>query len=113
MRLQTEDGVKLHDVRPGSTLHVITRHTCYTIRMLLGRIALISGHPMYCPQPVLVTIHGSVGGDSSFKVGLIGRGMRLTFHHPEHGTSIITSPIKEIRECPAIDRWSIAAIVSI
>jgi hypothetical protein len=29
--------------------------------MLFGRIALISGHPIYCPQPVLVTIWLNLG----------------------------------------------------
>jgi hypothetical protein len=109
-RPETEDGVQLQDVQPGSILHVITQHTCYTIRMLFGRIALISGHPVYCPQPVLVAIHGSTRGDSRVKVGFIGRGMRLKFHHPENHT-VITSPIKEIRECPDVDSWSITSIV--
>lgn len=113
VRCDIEDGLKLANLRSGSTLQVMTRHTCYTIRILLGRLALISGHPLYCPQPVLVTIYGSTGEGSRLEAGFIGRGRRLTFHHPEHGTSIVTSRIHEIRECPAIDRWSIASIVAI
>ena len=103
--------MKLQDVQPGSTLHVITQHTCYTIRMLFGRIALIWGHPLYCPEPVLVTILGSASGGSRVKAGFIGRGMRLKFHHPAYHTSITTSPINKIRQCPDIDSWSIASIV--
>ena len=106
----TGDRVKLQDVQPGSTLHVITRHTCYTIRMLFGRIALISGHSLYCPQPVLVTLLGSTRG-SMMEAGFIGRGMRLIFHHPAYRTPITTSPIKKIRECPDVDNWSMPSIV--
>jgi len=111
MRLETEDGVRLHDVRPGSVRHVITRHTCYTIRTLFGRLALISGHPLYCPQPVLVTIQGSTWGRFGLRVGFIGCGMRLKFDHPEYQTSITTSPIREIRECPELESWTMASIV--
>lgn len=111
MEPKPEDGVKLDDERAGSTLHVTTQHTCYTIRMLFGRIALISGHPIYCPKPVLVTIHGSTWGNYSLEVGFIGRGMRLKFDHPAHRGPIITSPVTEIRKGPASDSWSIASCI--
>jgi hypothetical protein len=55
---------------------------------------------MYCPQPVLVTLQGSTERRAGLKTGFIGRGLRLNFHHPQHGKSIITSPIKEIRGLP-------------
>lgn len=101
----------LHDMRPGSALRVITEHTCYTIRMVFGRIALISGHPLYCPEPVLVTICGSTWGLLGLRDGLVGRGMRLKFHHPDYGTSVTTSSIREIRSCPEIESWRITALV--
>lgn len=106
MKPEPEGIVKLDDVPPGSVLNVITRHTCYVIRMLLGRIALISGHAVYCPQPVLVTINGSGERGSWLRTGFISPGMRLRFHHPEYQTEIITSTVREIRECPEIDSWS-------
>ena len=56
----------------------------------------ISGHPVFCPQPVRVHIHGSSWGGSMLKVAYIGRGMHLEFHHPEYQT-ITTSRIVEIR----------------
>jgi hypothetical protein len=59
---------------------------------------MISGHPLYCPQPVPVTITGSTWGGSMLKVRYIGRGMHLEFHHPEYHMPIVTSPIQEIRE---------------
>jgi hypothetical protein len=64
--------------------------------------ALISGHPHYCPQPVLVAIAGSTWGGSMLKRRYVGRGMRLEFCHPEYRTPIVTSSIQEIRECPQL-----------
>jgi hypothetical protein len=113
LQVDAEDGLKLDEVQPWDTLEVITQNTSYWIRVLFGRLALISGHPMYCRQSVLVKLQGSAEGWTDLKMGFIGRGLRLKFHHPQHGKSIITSPIKEIRGCPTIDSWSIAEIVSI
>jgi hypothetical protein len=95
------DGdVKLQDLRPGSTLHIRTQHTLYLVLVVAGNLALISGHPRYCPQSVLVEIAGSTWGGSMLKTHFIGRGMRLEFRHPKYRTPIVTSPIHEIRAFP-------------
>ncbi len=107
---EIEGGVRLEDLHPGSTLQVTTHNTCYRILILFRGLALISGHPLYCPRPVLVTIHGSTWGGSMIKISFIGRGMCLEFHHPEYRTAIITSPIEEIRESPQLSRSGITAV---
>jgi len=61
---------------------------------------LISGHPEYCPEPVLVAITGSSWGGSMLKSGFVGRGMHLEFSHPAYRVPITTSRIKDVRECP-------------
>jgi hypothetical protein len=94
-----EGGVRLQDLEPGSTLRVDTDNTCYEIVVLQGDSVYLSGHPLYCPQPVLVTISGSTWGGSMLKVGFIGRGMCLEFRHPAFPKPIVTSVIQEIREC--------------
>jgi len=53
---------------------------------------------VFCPEPVLVSIHGSTWGGSMLKEHFIGRGMHLEFHHPEYAMPIITSAIQEICE---------------
>ena len=58
--------------------------------------ALISGHPEFCPDPVLVTVDGSNWGGSMLKMSFIGRGMHLEFRHPAFQT-IVTSRIVDIR----------------
>jgi hypothetical protein len=96
---EIEGGVWLQDLKPGAMLRVHTQNTCYEIVVLHGGSAYVSGHPLYCPQPVLVTIAGSTWGGSMLKVRFIGRGMQLEFRHPGYPTPILTSIIREIREC--------------
>ena len=94
-----EVGVNLQNLRPGFALQVHTQHTCYDVLVLFASVALISGHPLYCPRPVLVTIRGSTWGGSMLKVRFIGLGMRMEFHDPGYRAPMVTSPIQEIREC--------------
>jgi hypothetical protein len=103
---EIEGGVRLQDLEPGSMLRLHTENTCYEIIVLHGGSAYLSGHPLYCPQPVLVTIAGSTWGGSMLKLHFIGRGMHLEFRHPGYSTPIVTSIIQEIRDCrrTAVDR---------
>ena len=93
---EIEGGVYLDDLPQGATLDVETQNRHYKIVNHGAAQALISGHPKFCPQPVLVKIHGSNWGGSMLKVRFIGRGMHLEFRHPEYRT-IMTSRIVEIR----------------
>ncbi len=93
---EIEGGVHLRDVEPGTVLEIETENRAYTIQYQgLGQ-ALISGHPVFCPEPILVTIHGSTWGGSMIKTGYIGRGMRLEFGHPAY-LPITTSIIRQVR----------------
>jgi hypothetical protein len=93
---EIEGGVHLGDVAPGTVLEVRTENRAYTIRYQgLGQ-ALISGHPLFCPEPTPVTIHGSTWGGSMIKTGYIGRGMRLEFAAAA-SQPITTSVIREVR----------------
>jgi hypothetical protein len=107
---QIEGGVRVEDLVPGSWLQVKTQNTCYRILILFGAMALITGHPLFCPRPVLITIHGSTWGGSMLKVRFIGRGMHLEFHHPDYSTPIVTSPIQEIQELPRCRASEIAVL---
>lgn len=107
---EIEGGVLLENVQPGSRLQVTTRNTRYQLLVLNGNMALITGHPLYCPRPVLVRIHGSTWGGSMLKVRFIGRGMCMEFVHPQYQTPILTSPIREIRECLQPSKSNVAAM---
>ncbi len=94
---EIEGGVHLRDLTPGTVLEVRTRNRAYTIQYRGSGQALISGHPVFCPEPVLVNIHGSTWGGSMLKERYIGRGMCLEFGCPAH-QPITTSVIVEVRE---------------
>lgn len=93
---EIEGGVYLGDLPGGSRLCVETENRSYELTVHDESTAYISGHPVFCPDPVLVSIHGSSWGGSMLKISYIGRGMHLEFHHPEYQT-ITTSRIVEVR----------------
>ena len=97
---EIEGGVHLRDVQPGTILEVTTQNRAYIIIYQGWDQALISGHPVFCPEPVPVTIHGSTWGGSMLKTHFIGRGMRLEFGHPTY-QPILTSVILDVRACTA------------
>ncbi len=101
---EIEGGVFLKDLPPETVLQIQTEHHLYTAVLMEDDSALISGHPEYCPQPVLVAIAGSTWGGSMLKRRFVGRGMRLEFSHPEYKTPIVTSSIQEIRELSSAAR---------
>src|SRR6266568_335498 len=84
LQSEIEGGVHLRNVLPGTVLEVKTQNRAYTLHYQGDNQALISGHPVFCPEPVLVSIHGSTWGGSMLKSGFIGRGMRLEFGHPTY-----------------------------
>jgi hypothetical protein len=94
---EIEGGVYLDDLDAGDVLVVETRNTNYRLVNHGRGQALISGHPEFCPDPVLVTVEGSNWGGSLLKASYIGRGMCLEFRHPVFRT-ITTSPILHIRQ---------------
>jgi hypothetical protein len=93
---EIEGGVHLRDVQPGTVLEVETENRAYTIRYEGSGRAFISGHPVFCPEPTLVIIHGSTWGGSMIKSDYIGRGMHLEFGHPTY-LPITTSMILQVR----------------
>jgi hypothetical protein len=96
---EIEGGVFLADLPTSTVLEIQTQHHCYTAVLIDEGLVLISGHPQYCPEPVMVAIAGSTWGGSMLKQRYVGRGMHLEFRHPEYPLPIVTSRIQEIREC--------------
>jgi hypothetical protein len=94
---EIEGGVFLETLPLGANLEVRTENRSYHIVHKGCGKALISGHPEFCPHPVLVGLHGSTWGGSMLKVGYLGRGMRMEFGHQPYGV-ITTSRIREIRQ---------------
>lgn len=98
VRSELEGGVLLDRLPPGTVLEIQTRNHRYRAVSMSGSKLLLSGHPQYCPTPVLVAVAGSTWGRSMLKLDFVGRGMHLEFRHPEHARPIITSAVEQIRE---------------
>jgi hypothetical protein len=90
-----EEGVSLDDLEVGTVVEVVTVHHTYRLENRGGGAVLISGHPVYCPEPVLMWLHGSVSDSHVIKMWFIGRGMRLELRHPTLGL-VQTSRVREI-----------------
>jgi hypothetical protein len=92
-------GVELRNLAFGAIVEVTTRNHTYTVENQGNGEVLISGHPKYCPEPVLVRFHGSTWGTPMIRNRYIGREMRMEFFHPAFGV-LLTSEVSEIRELP-------------
>ncbi len=101
IRSEIEGGVYLERLPRGTELEIRTENRSYRIRCCGEKQVLISGHPVYCPEPVLVELQGSTWGGSMMRPAYIGRGMHLEFRHPEFAT-IVTSPVVDISDTPAL-----------
>lgn len=97
VRSEIEGGVYLIDLPPNTTLEIETQNRWYTLVHQGHGKALISGHPRFCPEPVMVRVTGSNWGGSMVKQSYVGRGMHLEFRHPDYKAPIITSAIVDIR----------------
>jgi hypothetical protein len=94
---EIEGGVSLDELPVGAVLNVQTSNNLYRIEHRGDGEVLISGHPEICPEPVLVSFHGSTWGTPMLKIRFIGRDMRMEFFHPERGI-VRTSRVREIQE---------------
>jgi len=92
-----EDGVSLDDLLVGAVIEAKTKGRVYRIEKCVDGKILISGHPEYCPYPVLAELHGSVWGSTMIKERYIGRGMSFEFQHPTLGL-IRTTKVQQVRE---------------
>jgi hypothetical protein len=93
---QTE-CVEIDEIPVGAVLEIETGHTKYLLENRGEGQVLISGHPEYCPEPVLVDFLGSVGGSAMLTMGRIEPGLKMAFEHPGFGV-VRTSRVRSVRE---------------
>ena len=70
---------------------------------------MISGQPEICPEPILVSFHGSNWGTPMLKMRFIGRDMKMEFFHPLKGV-VRTSRVRDIRELTASEAAETASL---
>jgi hypothetical protein len=71
-------------LEPGSLVDVETTSRHYRIECLGGSLIRISGHPQFCPTPVIAHLEGSVTSEGTIEDGIIERGMRLVCLIEDH-----------------------------
>ena len=96
--LDSEGGIELSQMRPGTILEVQTKNNAYTVIPQASGEMLIWGHPQYCPDPILTTGLGAAYVTGVVRQGYVGPGMRLTF--PSEGHRVLTSRILSLRAKP-------------
>ena len=94
------DSVDIEELPIGAKLEVETGHTTYVLENRGQGQVLISGHPQFCPEPVLVEFQGAVGGAALLKLWHIEPGLKMAFQHPSLGT-VRTSRVRAIRQLRA------------
>ncbi len=100
IRSEIEGGVDLRSLPRQSKIEVATKNRRYVLITECGGEVWITGHPRYCPEPVLVEVSGSNWGGSMIKTHYLGRGMHMEFRHPSFPGSIVTSAILDIKVLP-------------
>jgi RNA polymerase-binding transcription factor DksA len=89
-------GVELETLSPFETIWARTLNSEYRIFLLdphTGR-ALVEGGRQFV-EPVEAVVNGSTFGNSTFKVGWIGKGLRIEFW--TNGSIVSTSPVQSVR----------------
>jgi hypothetical protein len=94
---ESSAGIQIRNLSPGSFLDVETKNRHYKIECLGGNSVQISGHPQYCPKPILAELAGSVDRDGVYETGTIKPGMHLLFM-PGNKYPVTTSRILRVRE---------------
>jgi|SRR5579862_7844887 len=77
--MSSADLVECKSLERGSVIDVQTKSRHYQIECMGGSTIRISGHPDYCPEPVIAQLQGSFDREGIFEPGLIGRDMRVRF----------------------------------
>jgi len=90
-------GVYLDSLNSGTAVDLETKSRHYRIEYLERDRIRISGHPRWCPTPVLARLHGSTVGSGEVEEGYIGCGMHLVFEPLDNHIPITTSEITDIR----------------
>jgi hypothetical protein len=89
-------GIYLSQLSPGDELDIETENRAYHLVYSGHGEGFLSGHPVYCPKSLLVSIRGSGLGSHMLCDNYIGEGLQMEYWHPEH-LLVTTSRILAVR----------------
>ena len=90
------NGLHLRGLKRGSVIDFETKSRHHKIEYLGKGQVRVSGHPKWCPTPVLAQLEGSLGDSGALERDFVGRGMHLLFRRSDC-IPVTTSEITEIR----------------
>jgi hypothetical protein len=90
------DGVQLAELKQGAVIDVETQSRHYSLEYLGGDEVRVSGHPQWCPTPVVVKLEGSLGNSGAFEPGFVGPGMHLVFQRFGDRMPVTTTEVKDV-----------------
>jgi hypothetical protein len=94
--MRSDEMLDCRSLEPGSLIDVETKSRHYRIECLGGNTIRVSGHPQFCPTPVVAQLEGSVTRDGVIEEGVIELGMPLVFLLPDGGP-VTTSKVLHLR----------------
>jgi len=89
-------GIFLSKTPLGAVIEAATANTVYRIVHVAPNTVEISGHPLYCPRPMRVSLTGTRWLDTTLADCYIAPSMRLQLVD-RSGRSVLTSRIKSVQ----------------
>jgi hypothetical protein len=103
--MRSAELLDCRSLEPGSLIDVETMSRHYRIECLGGSTIRISGHPEFCPTPVVAQLQGSVTREGTLDEGMIERGMRLAFMIGEDFPMTTSKVVNvQLEDQPNVDR---------
>lgn len=90
------EGVQLTELETGSVIDIKTKSRHYSVEYLGGDRVRVSGHPQWCPTPVVVRLEGSLRNSGAFEPGFVGPGMHLVFQRFDDRLPVTTTEVKDV-----------------
>ncbi len=91
------EGVHLTELEKGSLIDIETKSRHYSVEYLGGDRVRVSGHPRWCPTPVVARLEGSLGDSGVFEPGFVGPGMHMVFQRFDDRLPVTTTEVKDLR----------------
>lgn len=92
-----DNGIDVHQLKPGTLLLVVTKNSLYKIARCERRDEVYVHGGKFITTPKRGLFTGSTFGGSMIKVGWIGYGMQMEIFFPDEKARIKTSVVKAAR----------------
>jgi hypothetical protein len=90
------EGLQLTELEKGSMIDIETKSRHYSVEYLGGDQVRVSGHPEWCPTPIVVRLEGSLRNSGAFEPGFVGPGMHIVFQRLDDRLPVTTSEVIDL-----------------